>query len=240
MHDQLTPILIGQNRSDQGDVVALWGPGEEIASVWDRPEELFCSLAELCGLSERRAKLRCSSHEMSTFYCNSLGILVRHNMRSMSTSPDKTARLSGSRICEISGVNRQTRDRWVDHGLLRKSDSYDQLDLIEVVVLKLLLSTLRKKEAKLAWMRVRPQLRELMPGPQLTLVWDGQRRAAELALTDDQVVALIRHGRPVQVVDLGTPIEQGREAFRRELEIVAAQAEARREAEIAAGKRRTS
>ena len=144
-------------------------------------------------------------------------------------------------MCEISGVNRQTRDKWARDGLLRKADSYDQLDLIEVVVLKLLLATLRKKEAKLAWLQVGPKLRELMPGPQLTLVWDGQRRAAELGLTADEIVPLVRHGRPVQVIDIGTPIEHAREAYRRELEVLTAQAEARRVGdEEVAHERRTS
>jgi hypothetical protein len=149
----------------------------------------------------------------------------------MPQRPDKTPRLSGSRICEISGVNRQTRDKWVRDGLLRKSESYDQLDLIELVVLNLLLATLRKKEAKLAWIRIRPQLRDVMPSSSLTLVWDGQRRNAELALANDDIVACVRHGRPVHVIDVGTPIEQAREAFRREMEVLGAQTDSRRRAD---------
>jgi hypothetical protein len=95
------------------------------------------------------------------------------------------------------------------------------------VVLKLLLETLRKKDAKLAWTSVRPQLRDLMPGPQLTFVWDPQRRAAELALEPEAIVPLVRHGRPVQVLDLGSEVERARDAFRREVEAVAIQEAAR-------------
>lgn len=154
---------------------------------------------------------------------------------------DTSVRLPGSRLCEISGVNRQTRDKWARDGLLRKGDDYDQLDLVELVILKLLLETLRKKEAKLAWAGIRPHLRNLMPGPQLTLVWDPQRRAAKLALTDEEIVPLVRHGRPVQVLDLGTAVDDARAAFRREVEALAVQAEARRRAQqSAADARQTS
>lgn len=60
-----------------------------------------------------------------------------------------------------------------------------------------------------------------MPGPQLTLVWDPRRRAARLALGEAEVVELVRHGRPVQVLDLGSAVEDAREAFRREIDLLA-------------------
>lgn len=135
----------------------------------------------------------------------------------MPKGPDSGQRLSGSRLCEISGVNRQTRDKWARDGLLRKGDEYDEFDLVEVVVLHLLLDKLRKKDAKVAWARVRPQLRGLLPGPKLTLVWDGQCRTADLVIDDDAIVSLVRHGRPVQVVDLGTEVRRARDAFRRDI-----------------------
>jgi hypothetical protein len=140
----------------------------------------------------------------------------------MPSRPDDAKRISGSRLCEITGVNRQTRDKWASDGLLRKADDYDQLDLIEVVVLKLLLETLRKKHARIAWARIRPKLREVMATPRLTLVWDAERRLAELAFDPESIVALVKHGRSVQVLDLGGSVEDARAAFRREVEAVAA------------------
>jgi hypothetical protein len=132
-------------------------------------------------------------------------------------------RVAGSRLCELCGINRQTRDKWADGGLLRKRAAYEQLDLIEAVVLKLLLATLRKNEAKVAWMQLRPQLRSVVAGGDLTLVRDGQRRAADLALTAEDVLSLVRHGRPVQVLHLGPVVEDARAAFRREVALHASQ-----------------
>src|SRR5438552_2532586 len=93
---------------------------------------------------------------------------------------DTTPRLTGSRLCEITGVNRQTRDTWSHAGLLRKGDGYDEFDLGEAVVLKLLLETLRKKDAKIAWLSIRPRLKQVLPGRRLMMVWDATRRSAEL------------------------------------------------------------
>jgi hypothetical protein len=152
----------------------------------------------------------------------------------MPIHPDDQPRLSGTRICEITGVNRQTRDKWASDGLVRKSDYYDQLDLVELVVLNLLLHTLRKKHAKIAWIRVRAKLKDLLPGPQLTLVWDAERRTADLAFDRDEIVELVRIGRPVQVIDLGGAIERAREAFRRDAEAASAIAESARAADRSA------
>jgi hypothetical protein len=137
-------------------------------------------------------------------------------------------------------VNRQTRDKWAKAGLLHKGQDYDQVDLVEVVVLKLLLETLPKKHAKLAWTRIRAQLRDLMPGPQLTLVWDPQRSSAELVFEAEAIVSLVRHGRPVQVVDLGSEVERVRGAFHREAEATAAQNAARLSQQASGSKARRS
>jgi hypothetical protein len=135
----------------------------------------------------------------------------------MPEKPDDARRVSGSRLCEICGVVRQTRDRWADQGLLRRADGYGELDLVEVAVLNLLYRTIRKMHVEVAWASVRPSLRSVVPGTQLTLVWDPQRRSAELALDDEAIARLVRHGRPTQVLDIGAAIDQARTAFRREV-----------------------
>jgi hypothetical protein len=139
-------------------------------------------------------------------------------MCSMPSRSDESATLSCSRLCEIAGVNRQTRDQWALADLLRKASDYEELDLVETVVLKLLLDTLPKRHAKIAWPLVRPALRQVVPGPNLTLVWDPARRSAELALDVDTIALLVRHGRPVQVLDVGSAVTRAREAFRRDVE----------------------
>ena len=102
--------------------------------------------------------------------------------------------------------------------MLRKAAEYDEFDLVETVVLKLLLDALPKRHAKVAWPGVRPVLRDVVPGPELTLVWDAERRSAELAFGGEAIVSLVRHGRPVQVLDVGSAVTRAREAFRRDVE----------------------
>jgi len=135
----------------------------------------------------------------------------------MPARSDDEPRVRGSRLCEIAGLNRQTRDKWVDRGLLTKTNECDQVDLVELIVLKLLSDNLKKGHVRIAWEEVRPKLREVVPGPNLTLVWDPQRRSAVLAFDPKEIVDLVRHGRLVQVLDIGHAIQWAREAFRREV-----------------------
>lgn len=135
----------------------------------------------------------------------------------MPTRTDTTPRLSGSRLCEISGVLRQTRDKWAGRGLVRAADHYDELDIVELVVLKSLFDSLKKSHVRIAWSQVRAELRGLVPGPTLSLVWDPQHRVAKLAFDDATIVTLVRHGRPVHVLDLGPSVKRARDAFRREV-----------------------
>jgi hypothetical protein len=135
----------------------------------------------------------------------------------MPKRPDAASRISAARLSELCGVNRQTRDKWISKGLLQQSEGCDQFDLVELVVLNLLFGTVKKSHVGVIWREVQPKLRELMPGPRLALVWDPQTRAANLALDDATIAGLVRHGRPVHVLDLGGPIELARAAFKREV-----------------------
>ena len=130
---------------------------------------------------------------------------------------DASARISASRLCEISGVLRQTRDKWAQRGLLRSGEDYDELDLVELVVLNLLFATLRKSHVPIAWDHIRPSLREAVPREGMTLVWDPQRRSAAVAFDADAIVSLARQGRPVWVLELGDVVERARDAYRREV-----------------------
>lgn len=141
----------------------------------------------------------------------------------MPARSDAIPRLRGSRLCEISGVLRQTRDKWAARGLLRAADDYDEFDLVELVVLNLLFSSLKKSHVPIAWRQVQPKLRDLLPSPVLTLVWDPQNRKAEFAFEAETIVALVNHGRPVHVIDLGPPVFRAREAFRRDTDARRAQ-----------------
>lgn len=60
--------------------------------------------------------------------------------------------------------------------------------------LRVLFDKVKKSHVQVIWRDVQPKLRELMPGPALTLVWDPQTRSAELAL--DREVESVRSEEP--------------------------------------------
>jgi hypothetical protein len=138
-------------------------------------------------------------------------------MLSMARRADDERSITRSRVCEIGGVNRQTRDKWAARGLLLNRDRCGELDLVELVVLSTINRTIRKGHVPIAWNQVRAKLREGLPTSGLTLVWDVQARKAEFARDERAIVDLVRHGRPVHVIDLAAPIDAARRAFRNEL-----------------------
>jgi hypothetical protein len=131
--------------------------------------------------------------------------------------PDVTRAISRSRLCEIGGVNRQTRDKWVARGLLPDNAPCGELDLIALVVLNALYGTIKKGHVPIAWRQIESDLRQSVPAGGLKLVWDIQARKAALASDDASVVELVRHGGPVHVIDLAERIDAVRTAFRNEL-----------------------
>jgi hypothetical protein len=136
----------------------------------------------------------------------------------MAPRSDTARGLRPARICEFAGVIRQTRDKWVDRGLLSARVDCGELDVVELVALKTLYASVRKSHVPIAWTQVQPKLRETIPATGFVLVWDVQARRASFAHDATQVFQLVTHGRPVQVVDLATPIDLARKAFRNEVD----------------------
>jgi hypothetical protein len=134
----------------------------------------------------------------------------------VAAGPDNKRTLSGARLSEVVGVLRQTRDAWAARGLLRRRDRYELFDLVELAVLSELSKFLRKHDVPVAWAQVRPALKTVVATPSLALVWDSQERRATLTFEDNEIMALVRHGRPIQVIDLGARIASARGAFDRE------------------------
>jgi hypothetical protein len=124
--------------------------------------------------------------------------------------------LSANRLCAMTGVRYQTRDRWAQRGLLRKAPSYGELDLIEQLVLKALLATIPKSHVDLVWDQVRGALRGIAGNNRAALVWDSELRQAKVSRSDAALSTLVRHGRPVYVLPLGEIASQARAAYRAE------------------------
>jgi hypothetical protein len=135
----------------------------------------------------------------------------------MAPTPDAPRSIRPSRVCEICGVLRQTRQKWIDRGLLQERSACGEIDLMETVVLRILFATIRKSHVRIAWQQIQHRLRETIPNQGLTIIWDVERREATLVTADASVIGAVRHGRPVQVIPLDEPIAAAREAFRKEI-----------------------
>jgi hypothetical protein len=135
--------------------------------------------------------------------------------------------LSANRLCAMTGVRYQTRDRWAQRGLLRKAPSYGELDLIEQLVLKALLATIPKSHVNLVWDQVRGALPGIAGNDRAALVWDSELRQAKVSRSDAALSNLVRHGRPVYVLALGEIASQGRAAYRAEARAAKRAAQAR-------------
>ena len=135
--------------------------------------------------------------------------------------------LSANRLCAMTGVRYQTRDRWAKRGLLRKAPPYGELDLIEQLVLKALLATIPKSHVDLVWYQVRGDLRGIAGNNRAALVWDSELRQAKVSRSDAALSNLVRHGRPVYVLPLGEIVSQARAAYRAEARAAKRAAQAR-------------
>jgi hypothetical protein len=145
----------------------------------------------------------------------------------MATKSDRFARLTASRVCALTGVRPQTRDTWVNRGLLRSAMTYGELDVIEQAVVKALLATLPKSHVDFVWHEARPCLRGRVITAATDLVWDPQVRRVSVTTAASKLRAAVRHGRPVHVIPLGELVVGARAVYRAEVE-AAARAEAAR------------
>jgi hypothetical protein len=103
----------------------------------------------------------------------------------------------------------QTRDSWVQRGLLPRKSHYSLADLLELVALALILRHLPKGEASRAWKQIRPEIGGVM-GADAAIVWDGQR--ARVVEGADAIAGAVLHGRPVQALPIGEALADARQA----------------------------
>lgn len=100
----------------------------------------------------------------------------------------------------------------------------DEVDLIELTVLRALMDDLGPEEARIAWNQVRGSLTSRVPAGQLDVVYDSQRKLAKLASSIEEVAEGVRHGRPVRVLPLEEVLATNREAFRRAVDGIVSRA----------------
>lgn len=130
----------------------------------------------------------------------------------------KADRLSARRVCTLTGVRPQTRDTWVDRGLLSSANDYGELDVIEQAIVKELLSSLPKSDVRIVWDDVRAHLHNSLIAPEAIVVWDPSARLVEVLSDDTGLRAAVCHGRAVHVLPLGELVADARRAYRQDVE----------------------
>jgi len=131
-----------------------------------------------------------------------------------------TRKVPAATIAEIAGIKRQLHGQWAGKSMVRQpgNEGCDELDLIELTVLRSLMTELGPEEARIAWSQVRSHLKDRLPIGQFDVVYDSQRKLAQIASSNEDVAAAVRHGRPVRVLPMQELLTANREAFRRALD----------------------
>jgi hypothetical protein len=133
----------------------------------------------------------------------------------MDRKPD---RLSANRICDLTGVNRQTRADWADRQLLRSAKDYGERDVMEQLVLNELLAKLKKSDVPAMWSEVQRHLRGSVVGADVVLVWDPGARRVQITAETTELRHAVCHGRAVHVLPLGELVAEARRLYRHEVE----------------------
>jgi hypothetical protein len=132
--------------------------------------------------------------------------------------PDGSAtprKLSESLMCRLADVNRQTRRRWLKAGLLSEREDYGLVDLLELVVCNRLTQSLGPSDGRDAWLQVRGLLRRQLPNPSVDVVFSVADHHAQLVSAHADLIAAVRHGRPVRVVQVGEEMRRVQDALER-------------------------
>jgi hypothetical protein len=121
---------------------------------------------------------------------------------------DTTVELERARLCKLGNVPRGKHIRWGAAKLLAEKPHYDELDLIEAVVLDQLTRTVKPQLAQAAWRQIRPSLDPEAPRIEVVLS-TGTKRAFLIneALQLDQVLP---RDEAVIVVELTSRIREAR------------------------------
>jgi hypothetical protein len=126
-------------------------------------------------------------------------------------------RLSELRLCEVVGTSQQQRQHLVGRGLLRPAPDAgcNVRDAIELSALLQLQQELETRAAALAWSQLQPKLASIIPGARLDVVFDLRLGVLTIARSDAELAAAVTTGRPSQVIELGSRLQEVSDGFRR-------------------------
>lgn len=130
----------------------------------------------------------------------------------MPTSSDSNT-LPASTVCDLAGVLRQTRDKWVKRKILASGSRLTVDDLVELAVFSLLSSQIGFEDARRAWLDVRSELAASIHEGRCILIVDLQRKRGELAVEQETALGSLAHGRPLRMYNLRKPVSQLQDDF---------------------------
>ena len=123
-------------------------------------------------------------------------------------------------VAEILGVDRQQFYEWKKLGLLGSREVRSRLtraDAVELAVLAELSRRIGGVKARIAYKQLRASVIVADPESIGEIVWVDQDRTALLVNPADDIRKLIRHPRPVLLIEVGAEIQRVLEAFQRDL-----------------------
>ena len=108
-------------------------------------------------------------------------------------------------LCDLAGVSRQVRAKWIEKHLLSgpRSGRCGDAALYELTALAYLVSVLGFEEALVAWAQREPEWLAPPRKRRCDVVYDLEQKLAVTTGTDVEVAQAVRHGRLVRVVALG-------------------------------------
>jgi hypothetical protein len=130
--------------------------------------------------------------------------------------------LSETQICELAGVTRQRRESWVDRGLLEEAPASGcrLREALDVAQLRALISALGPTDGVAAWQQTGEEIAAIAAEERVGVLFDLERKRAELVDEEAKLSEKINHGRPVRLVDLGEVRREVGAAFARLQEAV--------------------
>jgi hypothetical protein len=119
--------------------------------------------------------------------------------------------------CEIAGVSRQVRDKWIKRKLIlgTTAGSCSLEQLLDLVAFAEMVGCVGFEDARLAWPQVCEACRAGWDGDRLDVVLDLQLKHAVLACDDAEIAEAVRHGRTTRTIDLRRRLTIVAEAFER-------------------------
>lgn len=125
--------------------------------------------------------------------------------------------LTADELCDICEASPSQRQAWAKDGDLRQRRGFEELDAAELAACVAIRDAVGPKRGKAAWKELRPVLQELLiqgaSGVWLVVEYRGVE-SHDLVTTPKDLARRVANGRPVVVIDLRSPVELARKAYR--------------------------